>query len=961
VLGDIFIADRFLCEGRAGWRDLATGLSVALTVAPFDPRRHGPAGLERERALSGPPGGAMTRDAMLVDSGRTGLGGWFEARTACGPVPRIVPVRIDDLLRDVRTRLNGAASMSGGRIILAGQTAQPAISVALALARSLRAEGLVAVRPTLALPHWLVAHLCRRHLALLLLASVDRERAGGWLRLSVRTSRRECLVIDLQPPTSRCRTGVPARVGPSAQGRTSGPLAGGRLAARAARQAARGRHAAAERWWRAALSSAVRHGHQAAAAQAADALIELLTERDAWAEAGVLARSLDRSGIVSDAAAAALLIAGGDLPGAAVRLRVHETAAAAARRPLHDAVPIRRAELLYWQGNVEAAERLVAPLALTPDVSLLRGLAAWGRRDGAALRAITGEAAGGGNHEVEAMAVVWRHLAAVCDGRPVVEPGGQVQEALRRLHARRPARLLRAVLSEAQAIQGHCERALRALGPRHLWRRGPVLDRLLFDWMSAQWRGASSAAVRRAIDRTGAVGITRWAAGGTAMHLLRALPAVLQLVHDAEDEQAALAAACSWARQSCGADAAAFIDPDHAAVVAGVGWSRGVSPRALADAGSAAVPTADGRVMVQVAVRYSGATIGAVVVRGPGTSLQTLREGAETLAVLGAPALRARLDALVSARQGQVLLPEIIGTSLAIAGLRDAVARAAATPFAVLIEGESGTGKELVARAIHRLSARRDRRWTAINCAALTDDLLEAELFGHARGAFTGALSPRAGLFEDADGGTLFLDEVGELSPRAQAKLLRVLQEREVRRVGENAARPVDVRLVSATNRVLTEAAAAGAFREDLRFRLAVIRIRLAPLRDRPEDVPRLAQTFWGRLLAQTDKRAVLSPDALGALLRHRWPGNVRELQNVMAALVVLAPARGRVSARHVAQVLTSATSGAPDEREVLALDRERSCCELQAIAAALARHGGRRAAAARALGLCRHGLATAI
>src|SRR5262249_25732812 len=152
---------------------------------------------------------------------------------------------------------------------------------------------------------------------------------------------------------------------------------------------------------------------------------------------------------------------------------------------------------------------------------------------------------------------------------------------------------------------------------------------------------------------------------------------------------------------------------------------------------------------------------------------------------------RARLDAIQAARQGQTQTPEILGRSPAITNLRETIARAAATPFSVLIEGESGTGKELVARAIHRLSPRRDRRLSAVNCAAITDELVEAELFGHARGAFTGAVGPRVGLVEEAHGGSLFLDEVSELSARAQAKLLRVLQEREVRRVGENAPRPV--------------------------------------------------------------------------------------------------------------------------------------------------------------------------
>src|SRR5690606_6389816 len=197
---------------------------------------------------------------------------------------------------------------------------------------------------------------------------------------------------------------------------------------------------------------------------------------------------------------------------------------------------------------------------------------------------------------------------------------------------------------------------------------------------------------------------------------------------------------------------------------------------------------------------------------------------------------------------------------------------------------------ELVAREVHRLGPRRGRAFCAINCAALTDELCEAELFGHARGAFTGAVGERAGLFEEADGGTLFLDEVGELSPRAQAKLLRAIQEGEVRRLGETRPRRVDVRIVAATNRPLADAVKAGAFRADLRYRLDVGQIDVPALRDRPEDIPPLARHFWRRALERVESRATLSPAALACLTRYHWPGNVRELQNVLAALAVHAP-----------------------------------------------------------------------
>jgi len=229
----------------------------------------------------------------------------------------------------------------------------------------------------------------------------------------------------------------------------------------------------------------------------------------------------------------------------------------------------------------------------------------------------------------------------------------------------------------------------------------------------------------------------------------------------------------------------------------------------------------------------------------------------------------------------------LLGDSDAMRALRARVLRVAAAPFHVLVDGESGSGKELVARALHAAGPRRQRRLSTVNCAALSDELLEAELFGHARGAFTGAVRDRAGLFEEADGGTLFLDEVGELSLRAQAKLLRVIQDGEVRRVGECHARRVDVRLVAATNRVLAEEVEAGRFRADLRYRLEVVRIAVVPLRERPDDVAVLARAFWTDAAARTGTRAALHPGTLAALARYPWPGNVRELQNVIERIAV--------------------------------------------------------------------------
>jgi two-component system response regulator HydG len=269
-----------------------------------------------------------------------------------------------------------------------------------------------------------------------------------------------------------------------------------------------------------------------------------------------------------------------------------------------------------------------------------------------------------------------------------------------------------------------------------------------------------------------------------------------------------------------------------------------------------------------------------------------------------------------------------------------------------LIEGESGAGKELVARANHHLSARRDRRFCDVNCAALPDDLVESELFGHAKGAFTGALVERAGMFEEAHGGTLFLDELPDLSLRAQAKLLRVLQQGEIRRVGESFPRRVDVRLVTATNRNMAQEVSDGRFRQDLLYRLDVIRLRIPPLRERPEDIPILARHFWTTAAERAGTRGVLSHGVLAALAQYHWPGNVRELQNVMAALAVAAPTRGLLRPTLLPPAITGAVSVSSAR-----LQDARQQFERRFVEVALARAGGSRTRAAAQLGISRQGL----
>jgi two-component system response regulator HydG len=232
----------------------------------------------------------------------------------------------------------------------------------------------------------------------------------------------------------------------------------------------------------------------------------------------------------------------------------------------------------------------------------------------------------------------------------------------------------------------------------------------------------------------------------------------------------------------------------------------------------------------------------------------------------------------------------LVGTSLPIQRLAGVVSRVAAADATALIEGESGTGKELVARAIHAESARAAHPFVGINCAALPETLLESELFGHVKGAFTGAVVARKGLFEEANQGTLFLDEIGDTPLPIQAKLLRVLQEREIRRVGSASPIRIDVRLLAATNRRLAELVRDGRFREDLYYRLNVVALQIPPLRERREDIPLLAAHFLTRS-AKRHSRTVptLSPEAMALILGHHWPGNVREMENAIERAVVLA------------------------------------------------------------------------
>jgi two-component system response regulator HydG len=314
--------------------------------------------------------------------------------------------------------------------------------------------------------------------------------------------------------------------------------------------------------------------------------------------------------------------------------------------------------------------------------------------------------------------------------------------------------------------------------------------------------------------------------------------------------------------------------------------------------------------------------------------------------------LARQVDLLQRQMRGSDTLDALVGDSESIRRVKALIVRAAAVPGTVLVTGETGTGKELVARALHAASPRAGGPFVPVNCAALTESLLEAELFGHARGAFTGAGSARAGLIEHAQGGTLFLDEVGTLPAAVQAKLLRVLEAGEVRRIGENNARCVDVRFVAATNADLSGAVDTGFFRADLFYRLNVHRIHLRPLRERPGDIERLLEYFLRRYGG--DAVTGMSDAAREALAAYEYPGNVRELQHIVQRAVAVA--RGATIDRDDLPEELFAVRGADAASRAcdgsVAAARERA--EREMIAATLARHHGEVGAAARELQVSR-------
>ena len=735
-----------------------------------------------------------------------------------------------------------------------------------------------------------------------------------------------------------------------------------RAPARATALAASGRHAAAGRLLLRASRVLAGRGRSEDAASCLVAAGRLAFDRGRTAEAGTLfekARALSGGGPTALRAATHLAEAWiADLRLIEAEALLRGTIAAADALPDRTACVSATAALVQCLNLQERPSEAIAVAAALDwhdedpaSVIMLAGLAhahcALGRTAAAVRLARRAEALAAGttgSARVTAGLAVAEALAYGGDGIGMTDTLRDVRAQAR--EARLPLGTIAAELLESEhggPSRAGCVRRLRTM--RRLQLPRGYLKRVDLALAAAERPGFALA-----LSRDGRV--------DTRSESADALEALLRACHAAPDDRAALSAICTASIERLRASTVMLIAREDRRVLANGGrpWS---SPTTIvAQTFATGQPcTSDAGVEPREAaepVRHGNEVIAAVACRW---TAGTAADDASAAVVLRAAALAAAIPVRTLLDCAPPQAPagswgDLLGNSPAALSLRDAVTRAARAPFPVLIEGESGCGKELVARAIHRLSARRDRRCCAVNCAALTDELVEAELFGHARGAFTGAATERAGLFEEADGGTLFLDEVAELSARAQAKLLRVLQECEVRRVGENFARRVDARIVAATNRQLEEEVRAGRFRADLRFRLDVVRIVVPPLRDRPGDVPVLATQFWNDASQRVDSRATLTGDTLAALARYDWPGNVRELQNVIAWMAVHSPRRGRIGPSalpaHLAQSAASSARSFAAAREEF---------ERRFVRAALAGADGRMSRAARALGVSRQGL----
>jgi DNA-binding NtrC family response regulator len=717
-----------------------------------------------------------------------------------------------------------------------------------------------------------------------------------------------------------------------------------------------GRHASADRLLRDVAGALVRRRALVPAAQTLISLGRLMLERGRAADAERLFD--EASGHARDGRDEALSLAARIWQAAARTDAAQLTAAESLCRAtivtgaLSSSERMRAnatlARILLWQGRVDEAAALELSTAdgegsqAFIEATAIRVLVAGGSVFEAGRRArelLT--AAGRSGCPLTRVLALFAHLRVLCMTGDLVAVDERLADlAVAARQARTPLRLARARLLVAHVLRaaGRTTEADASLARlRRMAAVAPPLLRKAID---------GHADVRSARPKCQVAGVAD-----------RGAIAIVTLAQEKEDDREAVRSILQFVAESSHASRVDLCSMDAGPVSAvlsiGSGMPTGLGQRVL-EAGITIEIGEGAGGELGVPVRLGPRLVAALVARWPADRQRPghCHDLMELAAAIAAPRIDAMRAAARHAATTATAIPELVGMSEAIADVCRAVARAASAPFAVLIEGESGVGKELVARAIHQLSARRERRFCDLNCAALPDDLLESELFGHARGAFTGAVADRAGLIEEADGGTLFLDEVADLSPRAQAKLLRVLQQQEVRRVGESFSRKVDVRVVSAANRDVHAEAAASRFRSDLLYRLDVIRIRVPALRERPGDIPVLAHHFWTMVAPRVETRAVLTHGLLTALSQYHWPGNVRELQNVMSALAVAAPSRGQVRA----SLLPHAITGIAVPTSARLADA-RQQFERRFVEAALARAGGRRTRAARELGLSRQGL----
>ncbi len=961
---DSLIADRFLARAH-GTLDLATGDSVQLMVSG--------AGTSAEQRIWIDQCARAYGTGALVDFGFIGPTLRFEAKPltrqpARAPVDRGVGL-LDDWLERPKPSSSRVLSVA-----------------ALPDARDLRMRGFLPIHlSVLANPEVsreLGSVIAGRSIAVLESGNRRDALALALLRLVAHKTREVCAMsCRMTPGRTRAESAAEGRARYSSRPLVMDPRAIHMLSD-GERLIQRGRHAAAERELRGAVAAFDRRNDPRRSGDAALKLGRLLLVRGRASDAkAVFDMAHDRfqqahaapEAVDASAHAGLAQIDLERLIEAEQTTRLAYAAAAALGHTEHIAhAAVCLGRVLFWQGRHGDALSILESVA--PGESGERCVRYWCLvarvRSSSGLRADVWDAV--------------RRARAGADASPAVESLVRTCEAA-----------AQASLGDLEAVRVHVQRGIEAARAGHVPLQAVKLRLTWLDALIRQGQfGAARAAARHfralrpgavppllkscisrsleAVDReepnrSSAPQVSSAHEAAPRFHVdarhavddLEGVRELLTLSHQFDDESAALAQAASGIRKYTHAAGIAIFacGAGRPRLVAGLANTGDAIARRAIDIAQPIRPerTAAG-VEGAIPLHYLGRCVGAIAMRwsveGPENSDRALAFGAAAAAVC-APLVFVLVERDQVPSQSQTDF-DLIGASAGMAQVRQAIARAANAPFTVLIEGESGSGKELVARAIHRAGCRRDRAFCALNCAAMPEDLVDAELFGHAKGAFTGAAIERVGLFEGADGGTVFLDEVGELSARAQAKVLRVLQEGEVRRIGENFVRPFDTRLVAATNRALRTEVEAGRFRQDLLYRLDVIRINVPPLRERIEDVPLLAARFWRSSSERIGSKAVLGQGTIAALARYDWPGNVRELQNVLTALAVNAPSRGVIGPSELPPAIARAAQPAAHE----SLESARLRFEERFVRAALARAAGHRGRTAAALGLSRQGLA---